>query len=115
LAATTPGHTVAVGETWPKETLVADNAGAASTAPALTRPSTRDNGHQPRQRTGAIVGLRGRRFAREGGPVLSVEFRRPEFSPKAAGRRLTIASLGLSWRTSDKLDVNYKVQCSVRY
>ena len=50
---------------------MADNAGAASTAPALTRPSTRDNGHQPRQRTGAIVGLHQRRFAREGGPVLS--------------------------------------------
>ena len=32
LAATTPGHTVAVGETWPKETLVADNAGAAPSA-----------------------------------------------------------------------------------
>src|SRR3954451_2034640 len=32
LAATTPGHTVAVGETWPKETLVADHAGAAPNA-----------------------------------------------------------------------------------
>ena len=32
LAATTPGHTVAVGETWPKDTLVADNAGAAPSA-----------------------------------------------------------------------------------
>src|SRR6476620_11622488 len=32
LAATTPGHTVAVGETWPNETLVADNAGAAPSA-----------------------------------------------------------------------------------
>ena len=32
LAATTPGQTVAVGETWPKETLVADIAGAAPSA-----------------------------------------------------------------------------------
>ena len=32
LVATTPGHTVAVGETWPKETLVADHAGAALSA-----------------------------------------------------------------------------------
>ena len=32
LAATTPGHTVAVGETWPKDTLVADHAGAAPSA-----------------------------------------------------------------------------------
>src|SRR6476469_5657652 len=34
LAATTPGHTVAVGETWPKETLVADSAGAVPSANA---------------------------------------------------------------------------------
>ena len=93
----------------------ASSASDAATAPGLTRPSTRDNGHQPRQRTGAIVGLRRRRFAREGGPVFSVEFRRPEFSPKAAGRRLTLASLGLYGETFDKLDVNYKVQCSARY
>src|SRR3979411_3117761 len=32
LDATTPGHTVAGGETWPKETLVADSAGAAPSA-----------------------------------------------------------------------------------
>src|SRR4029079_6229294 len=32
LAATTPGHTVAVGETSPKETLVAGHAGRAASA-----------------------------------------------------------------------------------
>ena len=36
LAATTPGQTVAVGETWPKETLVAENAGAAPSANACS-------------------------------------------------------------------------------
>src|SRR3954451_14653773 len=39
LAATTPGHTVAVGETWPKETLVADNAGAVPSANACSASS----------------------------------------------------------------------------
>ena len=42
LAATTPGQTVAVGETWPKETLVAENAGAAPSANAC---SARTAGH----------------------------------------------------------------------
>ena len=42
LAATTPGHTVAVGETWPNETLVADSAGAA---PSATVCSARSAGH----------------------------------------------------------------------
>ena len=43
LAATTPGHTVAVGETWPKETLVADSAGvepSANTCSATTAGNT---------------------------------------------------------------------------
>ena len=39
LAATTPGHTVAVGETWPKDTLVADHAGAAPSATACSASS----------------------------------------------------------------------------
>ena len=42
LAATTPGHTVAVGETWPKDTLVADHAGAA---PSATVCSASSAGH----------------------------------------------------------------------
>src|SRR3954464_11738727 len=42
LAATTPGQTVAVGETCPKETLVAENAGAAPSAIAC-RPSGAGN------------------------------------------------------------------------
>src|SRR4029077_5522593 len=42
LAATTPGQTVAVGETWPKETLVAENAGAVPSANAC---SARTAGH----------------------------------------------------------------------
>src|SRR6478672_7618054 len=42
LAATTPGHTVAVGETWPNETLVADNAGAA---PSTNTCSASSAGH----------------------------------------------------------------------
>ena len=41
LVATTPGHTVAVGETWPKETLVADHAGAAPSANRLQRQQRR--------------------------------------------------------------------------
>ena len=41
LAATTPGHTVAVGETWPKDTLVADHAGAAPSATRLQRQQRR--------------------------------------------------------------------------
>src|SRR3954470_19143521 len=36
LAATTPGHTVAGGKTWPKDTLVADHAGAAPSATACS-------------------------------------------------------------------------------
>ena len=39
LAATTPGHTVAVGETWPKDTLVADHAGAAPSASVCSASS----------------------------------------------------------------------------
>jgi hypothetical protein len=98
------------------QTVSADRA--ASTAPASTRPSTGDNGHQPRQRTGAIVGLRRRRFAREGGAVLSVEFRRPEFSPKAAGRRLALASHDcVSWVFMAKPSINstLTIKFSVRH
>ena len=42
LAATTPGHTVAVGETWPNDTLVADSAGAA---PSTNVCSASTSGH----------------------------------------------------------------------
>src|SRR5215475_9908585 len=40
LVATIPGHIVAVGETWPKETLVADCAGAAASVIACSARAT---------------------------------------------------------------------------
>src|SRR5262249_27927755 len=41
LVATIPGHIVAVGETWPKETLLADCAGAPASAIACSASTAR--------------------------------------------------------------------------
>jgi hypothetical protein len=40
LVATTPGHTVAVGDTWPNETLSAADAGATSARPVTVRATS---------------------------------------------------------------------------
>ena len=57
LAATTPGHTVAVGETWPKETLVADNAGVAPSANVCSASSRRPYEPDPRMHPRCLLAL----------------------------------------------------------
>ena len=66
LAATTPGQTVAVGETWPKETLVAENAGAAPSATACSASSRRPYEPDPKMHPHSLLGA-----AESGQPVSS--------------------------------------------
>ena len=59
LVATTPGHTVAVGETWPKETLVADNAGAAPSANVCSASTAGHTSLIPRMHPHRLLGAAG--------------------------------------------------------
>src|SRR5262245_30495124 len=85
LVATIPGHIVAVGETWPKETLLADCAGAAvstiacsaSTAGRPTLSPTRilallgtnSDSEVSRPREGGDPYSRGQRVRHDGSPL----------------------------------------------
>ncbi len=91
LVATTPGHTVAVGETWPNDTLVADNAGAA---PSATVCSASSAGH-----TSLIpICIRIVSLALpSASPVSS-----PRRSSRAAGRSAQYAALSLRWSLCER-------------